>query len=161
MPSVNFSQKPEKLTEYAIRQPVTRENFLSFFMTSFMVSKGVPEIQRMFFLLAEKTVGFELAPTMESLATNGGFDGAFTREEQFIFKSAFDRISEHKKKLHASIIGEEMRDEIVRWHEDPSYQKIRESLLPQFNFEAIKTIAQFTEAAAPFIKEWKEANKDK
>lgn len=81
---ITFKEEVLSIAEYKIGDSVTRENFTPFLISSFALSRGLPEIQRVFFLWQEKIVDFSFSVIFENLINQGGVHLFIRRRTEFI-----------------------------------------------------------------------------
>jgi hypothetical protein len=149
--TIDFNRQNHVILPYSPGDLVSRENFVSFLILSFAVSRGHPEIQKMFFLWTEKTLGFPFAIVLENFVTNGAAS-TFSREEWDMFKNAFLKVKRHSETFDPSEFDDELQDELRALHERPINMMVMETVLEFFDFEKIKSITDFNESSAKYIQ---------
>jgi uncharacterized Zn finger protein len=155
--TIDFKQQKHAVLPYSLGDPVTRENFVSYLILSFAVSRGHPEIQRMFFQWTEKTAGFPFPSILEDFVTSGAVE-VFSREEWDMFKNAFLKVKKHSEFFDASEFDDELQDELRALHERPISLVVMEKVLEFFDFDRIKSVTDFSEASAKYIQTHKAKN---
>lgn len=151
MARINFNQKPDCALDYVFGTPINRENFTSFLVLSFAVSRGHPEIQRVFFIWLEKTYSFEYSNVLEEFVSCGAFD-AFSPQEQRIFTDAFMSVKKHSESFDKSEFEDEIREELIALHERPVNENVMEVALSFFDLMAITSINDFAKSASDYIR---------
>jgi hypothetical protein len=155
---IDFSKKPEKITPYNFGDTITRENFINFLVLSYALSRGNFVIQKVFFIMMEKNVGFQHESVVNSLYENGSFD-AFSNEEQEIFVKAFRGVTKHLEKYIEMEVMDEIRDEIDGLYTRPKYngERVLTEALNFFDFDKIKSVSDFTKTASEFNKRFEDS----
>jgi uncharacterized Zn finger protein len=149
--TVRFDQPNHSILDYSLGDQVTRENFVSFLVLSFAVSRGHPEIQKMFFMWIEKATKFPFVIILEDFVSNGAAS-TFSREEWDMFKDAFSKVKKHSDSFDPSEFDDELQDELRALHERLENKMIMETVLGFFDFDTIKSITEFNEASAKYIQ---------
>src|SRR5579872_6710870 len=103
---INFKEAPITLTNYKDGDIPTRENFISFIIFSFAISRGEPGIQQMYFRWVEKATNFNCQEMLDNFVEVGAFD-TLTLDEQKKFEAAFIHVKSHTEKF----IEDEFEDE--------------------------------------------------
>lgn len=143
----DFAQPPDSIEQFRLGDKVTRDNFASFLIQSFAVSRGRPPIQKVFFILAEKMDGFDHMATLKSLQKSGGWH-ALSEVEQKVFRDAFDKVQKHKKGRPESQTEEDIFKEIEKLAQNPETINEVERF---FDLERIDSMAEFNACAARYF----------
>jgi hypothetical protein len=151
MTKINFNQKPDCALDYVFGAQINRENFTSFLILSFAVSRGHPEIQRVFFIWLEKIHSFEYSNVLKEFVSHGAFD-AFSAQEQKIFTDAFMSVKRHSESFDQSEFEDEMREELIALYKRPVNVNVMEVALKFFDLVDITSIGDFTKSASDYIR---------
>ncbi|MEK9158080.1 MAG: hypothetical protein AAB638_02775 [Patescibacteria group bacterium] len=106
-----FSQPPQELKTYKVGDKITRENFNSFLMQSFAISRGQVIVQIMFMAWIKTHTGFDYESTVDNLLKSGGWD-AFSELEKSEFLSKFRSVKKHTDKYLDFEHEDEVKNEI-------------------------------------------------
>ncbi len=148
---IDFTQKPEKIVPYNFGDVVTRDNFIHFLVLSYALSRGNFVIQKVFFIMMEKKIGFQYEATIENLYNNGSFE-SLSEEEQGIFEQAFRGVKKHLEKYIEIEISDEIRDEFDGLYDRPKNEGeiAINTALNFFHFNQINSTADFIKVASEF-----------
>ncbi len=146
---VDFTCAPQEIIKYEIGSPISRENFVSFFMKSFAVSRGRIEVQLLFFKWIQRKQGFDFLAALGSLLLAGGWN-AFTPEEQKMFLDGFRHIKKHTDKW----LDFEYEDEIINEIEGVVMREVAMGRSEEFiDIETIDTFSEFVSATSNYIEQ--------
>ena len=90
----DFNVKVTEPKDYKGTEPVTRENFNSFLIKSFAVSRGQYHSQITYFRWIKEKNGFDYVPTLKNFIEAGGWN-TFSDQEKEKFNQAFARVGIH------------------------------------------------------------------
>ncbi len=82
IPVDEFKRQDFVFVPYRLGDRVSRENFSSFLILSFALSRGKPKAQVLFFLLVDKVTGFDYKNTLTNFFTAGGWSALLPAERQ-------------------------------------------------------------------------------
>src|SRR5262245_36251570 len=94
-PLIDFEKAPKELTEFKLGDALTRENFTSFLILTFGVSRGDVGIQKLFIEWLTQKYGFDYTKVMDTFVAKG-FTFLDSREIAEITEN-IARVPEHRK----------------------------------------------------------------
>ncbi len=152
---IDFGRPPEVLQEFRVGDPLTRENFVSFIIQSFAISRGRPEAQWLFFewLMDKNDQYAGLSETLKAFVVKGGWEILSSAEkEQFL--SAFRMVKKHEKWLdfeHEDEIKQEL--EALNQEVRPTYTApIRSTLHLTSDLTEIESLADLKAKIGEYMK---------
>ncbi len=90
----DFSQPPATLSAFHLGDRVTRENFTSFLILGFSVSRGSPTIQLVFFMWLQEKYGLDYKTTFAAFNKSGSWE-CLSQLEKEKFYSEFSKVPKH------------------------------------------------------------------
>lgn len=154
--NITFKQDFSLVEDYSFGKAVTRENFISFLIMSYELSRGLPELQKIYFIWSEKMAHFDYRRNLDTFVGNGAFT-ALEPIEQDLFRDAFLRTEKHKhifetperleKEMWNSLIG--LR-KMCDMHTD--FSALSNRAMDFFNLRQMTSFDDFRKAAAKYIE---------
>lgn len=141
-----FQRVPQEFQKYTFGDRVTRENFNSFIIESFRISRGDADVHCAYFELIKKLNGFDFRKTFENFKQAGGWD-VLSKEEQVEFMKMFDRIKGHAEN---DIVLDDIKDQLASLSKVGG---IRNEDIGRFvDISKINTLPEFVEASREYHK---------
>ncbi len=154
--TIDFKQDFGIVKDYKYGDKVSRENFISFLILSYELSRGQPEIQKVFFVWHEKLVQFKHWENLETFVRNGGYYALKTKEQEH-FYDAFRRIEKHKQVFsNADELEIEMKNSLLKlrgmYNMSDDFLMLTNRAMDYFHFPELKSFDDFRAAAAKYVK---------
>ncbi len=146
---IDFTKPPARVEDFKIGDKVTRENFLSFLITGFRISRGSFVVQRAFYKWIGVKNGVDYLADIKYFCENGAWHLLTPEEHDKFTKAHMSNPGHETKNPSPEFLDKNLRnlynDMFQMWAIDG------EEVEKTIDFKKIETITEFNLAAAPFL----------
>ena len=146
---IDFKKPPTRIDDFKVGDTLTRENFITFLIMSFAVSRGQAHVHVAFLDWMKQKSGFDYLGVIKSFCEAGAW-GNLSYTERQMFLNAHKSTKQHETKdptpeYLSAAVGALYKDLIEGW------KKFGGELMEQVHFEKIHTLAEFNVVISKYL----------